>query len=134
MDKSFQRFSRPKYDMLSCRVEKVLDEGQPCEQAGFRKGFSTIDHVHTVSKLIKVSREYKMPSCLTFIDLKKPSTQLRRKQNTMQKLEWDYMGVKVDGRQLHYLHFADDIVLITPSISQAERILTEFDEICGCIM
>ncbi|KAK6762090.1 hypothetical protein RB195_022983 [Necator americanus] len=43
------------------RIEKALDEGQPCEQAGFRKGFSTIDHLHTVSKLIEVSREYKMP-------------------------------------------------------------------------
>ncbi|KAK6732754.1 hypothetical protein RB195_016862 [Necator americanus] len=53
------------------RIERVLDEGQPCEQAGFRKGFSTIDHIHTVSKLIEVSREYKMPLCLTFIDLKK---------------------------------------------------------------
>ncbi|KAK6762238.1 hypothetical protein RB195_023088 [Necator americanus] len=30
------------------RIEKVLDEGQPCEQAGFRKGLSTIDHIHTV--------------------------------------------------------------------------------------
>ncbi|KAK6735423.1 hypothetical protein RB195_018564 [Necator americanus] len=53
------------------RIDKVLDEGQPCEQAGFRKGFSAIDHIHTVSKLIEVSREYKMPLCLTFIDLKK---------------------------------------------------------------
>ncbi|KAK6744031.1 hypothetical protein RB195_010995 [Necator americanus] len=53
------------------RIEKVLDEGQPCEQAEFRKGFSTIDHIHTVSKLIEVSRKYKMPLCLTFIDLKK---------------------------------------------------------------
>ncbi|KAK6762092.1 hypothetical protein RB195_022980 [Necator americanus] len=43
------------------------------------------------------------------------------------------MGVEVDGRQLHHLRFADDIVLITPSISQAERMLTEFDETCGCI-
>ncbi|KAK6764734.1 hypothetical protein RB195_024894 [Necator americanus] len=53
------------------RIEKVFDEGQPCEQAGFRKRFRTIDHIHTVSKLIEVSREYKMPLCLTFIDLKK---------------------------------------------------------------
>ncbi|KAK6761096.1 hypothetical protein RB195_022239 [Necator americanus] len=53
------------------RIENVLDEGQPCEQEGFRKGFSTIDHIHTVSKLIEVSREYKMPLYLTFIDLKK---------------------------------------------------------------
>ncbi|KAK6761571.1 hypothetical protein RB195_022588 [Necator americanus] len=54
-------------------------------------------------------------------------------ENTMRKLEWDDMGVKVDGQQLHHLRFADDIVLITPSISQAERMLTEFDETCGCI-
>ncbi|KAK6742174.1 hypothetical protein RB195_009815 [Necator americanus] len=53
------------------RTKKALDEGQPCEQAGFRKMFSTTDHIHTVSKLIEVSREYKMPLCLTFIDLKK---------------------------------------------------------------
>ncbi|KAK6740236.1 hypothetical protein RB195_008606 [Necator americanus] len=175
------------------RIEKVLDEGQPCKQAGFRKGFSTIDHIHTVSKLIEVSREYKMPLCLTFIDLKKafdsveteavvealdnqgvPTQYIRvlrelysnfttgispfykniiidvkrgvrqgdtispkiftaTLENAMRKLEWDDMGVKVDGRQLHHLRFADDIVLVTPSISQAERMLTEFDETCGCI-
>ncbi|KAK6734821.1 hypothetical protein RB195_018170 [Necator americanus] len=51
----------------------------------------------------------------------------------MRKLEWDDTGVKVDGRQLHHLRFADEIVLITPSISQVERMLTEFDETCGCI-
>ncbi|KAK6736722.1 hypothetical protein RB195_019429 [Necator americanus] len=54
-------------------------------------------------------------------------------ENAMRKLEWDNVGVKVDSRQLHHLRFADDIVLITPSISQAERMLTEFDETCGCI-
>ncbi|KAK6764684.1 hypothetical protein RB195_024855 [Necator americanus] len=31
----------------------------------------TIDHIHAVSKLIEVSREYKMPLRLTFIDLRK---------------------------------------------------------------
>ncbi|KAK6763537.1 hypothetical protein RB195_024020 [Necator americanus] len=52
----------------------------------------------------------------------------------MRKLEWDDMGVKVEnGRQLHHLHFADGIVLITSSISQAKRMLAEFDETCGCI-
>ncbi|KAK6747893.1 hypothetical protein RB195_000851 [Necator americanus] len=42
------------------RIEKVLDEGQPCD----------IEHIHTVSKLIKVSREYRMPLCLAFVELK----------------------------------------------------------------
>uniref|UniRef100_A0A0K0CVB4 Reverse transcriptase domain-containing protein n=1 Tax=Angiostrongylus cantonensis TaxID=6313 RepID=A0A0K0CVB4_ANGCA len=35
-------------------------------------------------------------------------------QNVMLKSEWDNMGVKIDGWQLHHLRFADDIVLITP--------------------
>ncbi|KAK6736941.1 hypothetical protein RB195_019562 [Necator americanus] len=90
-----------------------------------------------------------MPLCLTFIDLKKAFDSVEMEavmkaldnkgvstqyiKNAMRKLEWDEMGVKVDGRQLHHLRFADDIVLMTPSISQAERMLTEFDETCGCI-
>ncbi|KAK6727843.1 hypothetical protein RB195_005486 [Necator americanus] len=135
------------------RIEKVLDEGQPCEQAGFRKAFNTIDHIHTVSKLIEVPREYKMPLCLTFIDLKKafdsveteaimeeldnqgvPTQYKANPENAMRKLEWDDMGVKIDvRRQKHHLLFADDIVLITPGISQAERMVTEFYETCGCI-
>ncbi|EYC15640.1 hypothetical protein Y032_0036g3267 [Ancylostoma ceylanicum] len=43
------------------------------------------------------------------------------------------MGVRVDGRLLHHLRFADDIILITPSISQAERMLADFDDACGKI-
>ncbi|KAK6726335.1 hypothetical protein RB195_004573 [Necator americanus] len=48
----------------------------------------------------------------------------------MRGLEWDNMGVEVDGRHLHHLRFADDIVLITSSINQAGRMLAEFDETC----
>ncbi|KAK6745566.1 hypothetical protein RB195_011971 [Necator americanus] len=48
----------------------------------------------------------------------------------MRGLEWEDMGVKVEGRHLHHLRFADDIVLITTSINQAERILAEFDDTC----
>ncbi|XGW07563.1 hypothetical protein V3C99_010603, partial [Haemonchus contortus] len=33
----------------------------------------------------------------------------------------------------HHLRFADDIVLITPNIEQAERMLAEFDNACGKI-
>ncbi|KAK6742749.1 hypothetical protein RB195_010174 [Necator americanus] len=158
---------------------------------GFEKDSARLT-TSTVSKLIEVSREYKMPLCLTFIDLKKtfdsvetevvvealdnqgaptqyikvlrelysnfttgispfykniiidvnrgvrqgdtisPKIFTATLENAMRKLEWDDMGVKVDGRQLHHLRFADDIVLMTPGISQAERILTELDETCGC--
>uniref|UniRef100_A0A7I4YYC4 Reverse transcriptase domain-containing protein n=1 Tax=Haemonchus contortus TaxID=6289 RepID=A0A7I4YYC4_HAECO len=175
------------------RIGRILDEGQPCEQAGFRRGFSTIDHIHTLTRLIEVSREYKMPLCLTFIDLKKafdtveteaviealgnqgvPRQYIRMLrelydsfttrisplykevivnvkrgvrqgdtispkifsaalENIMRHLEWEDLGVKVDGRYLHHLRFADDIVLITPNIEQVERMLAEFDSACGKI-
>ncbi|KAE9414893.1 hypothetical protein Angca_008508, partial [Angiostrongylus cantonensis] len=53
------------------RINRTLDEEQPSEQTGFRKGFSTVDHIHTLTRLIEVSREYKRLLCLTFIDLEK---------------------------------------------------------------
>ncbi|KAE9418492.1 hypothetical protein Angca_007545, partial [Angiostrongylus cantonensis] len=52
------------------RIDRTLDEGQPCEQAEFRKGFSTMDYIHTIRKPLEVSREYKRPLCLCFIYLK----------------------------------------------------------------
>ncbi|KAE9415931.1 hypothetical protein Angca_004400, partial [Angiostrongylus cantonensis] len=185
----YKLFSR----VILNRFDRTLDEGQPCEQAGFRKGFSTMDHIHTLTRLIEVSREYKRPLCLTFIDLEKafdsieieavmealgnqgvptqyikilrelynnfttkispfyndinvdvkrgvrqgdtisPKLFTATLQNVMRTLEWDNMGVKIDGRQIHHLRFADDIVLITPDISQAERVLADFYKACGKI-
>ncbi|VDP12996.1 unnamed protein product [Heligmosomoides polygyrus] len=52
-------------------ISRTLDEGQPYEQAGFRRGFSTIGQIHTITKLIEAPREYNLSLCLTFIDLKK---------------------------------------------------------------
>ncbi|VDM59108.1 unnamed protein product [Angiostrongylus costaricensis] len=43
------------------------------------------------------------------------------------------MGVKIDGRRLHHLRFAYDIILIKPNISQEERMLANFDKACGKI-
>ncbi|KAE9414566.1 hypothetical protein Angca_005344, partial [Angiostrongylus cantonensis] len=63
----YKRFS----GVILNRIDRTLDEGLPCEQAVFRKGFSTMDHIHTLTRLIEVSREYKRPLCLTFIDLEK---------------------------------------------------------------
>ncbi|VDM53582.1 unnamed protein product [Angiostrongylus costaricensis] len=52
----------------------------------------------------------------------------------MRTLEWDNMGVKIDGRQLHHIRFVDVIVLITPNIEQAKRMLADFDKACGKIV
>ncbi|VDM56035.1 unnamed protein product [Angiostrongylus costaricensis] len=51
----------------------------------------------------------------------------------MRTLACDNIGVKIHGWQLYQLRFADDIVLITPNISQEERMLADFDKACGKI-
>ncbi|KAK6728261.1 hypothetical protein RB195_005727 [Necator americanus] len=145
------------------RIEKVLDEAQPCEQTGFRKGFSAIGHIHTVSKIIEVSREYKMPLCLTFIDLKKPfdSVETEAVVEALDNQDVPTQYIKVlrelyskitTGISPFYKNIIIDVKrgvrqgdTISPkiftatlenamrNISQAERMLTEFDETCGCI-
>ena len=52
-------------------------------------------------------------------------------ENVMRQLEWDDMGVKIDGPQLHHLGFADDIALMTSNIEQTEQMLANFDRACG---
>ncbi|KAK6749451.1 hypothetical protein RB195_001826 [Necator americanus] len=51
--------------------ERTLDEAQPQEQAGFHQGFSCLDHIQTVSKVIEVCRVYCLPLVLIFVDYEK---------------------------------------------------------------
>ncbi|KAE9418144.1 hypothetical protein Angca_008287, partial [Angiostrongylus cantonensis] len=38
--------------VILSRIDRTLDKGQPCEQAEFRKGFSTMDHIHKLTRLM----------------------------------------------------------------------------------
>src|SRR5690606_1920145 len=38
--------------VLLNRVRRQLDEFQPLEQAGFRRGFFCVDHIHSIAQLI----------------------------------------------------------------------------------
>ena len=53
------------------RISSPLEEQQPKEQAGFRRGYSTINHLFVINQLLERCREYKTPICLVFIDYKK---------------------------------------------------------------
>ena len=44
--------------ILQSKMEKVLDENQPREQTGFRKGYSTIEHLQTINQLIENCNEF----------------------------------------------------------------------------
>lgn len=37
--------------ILQNRIRSLLDKQEPAEQAGFRKAFSIIDHLHTIGKV-----------------------------------------------------------------------------------
>ncbi|XP_037780209.1 craniofacial development protein 2-like [Penaeus monodon] len=57
--------------IITNRIAKTLDENQPREQAGFRKGFSTIDHLHSVNQLIEKCAEYRIPLVIGLVDYNK---------------------------------------------------------------
>ncbi|KAK6760044.1 hypothetical protein RB195_021531 [Necator americanus] len=57
--------------IILTRISRTLDEAQPQEQAGFRQGFSCLYHIQTVSRVIEVCREYRLPLVLTFVDYEK---------------------------------------------------------------
>jgi hypothetical protein len=53
------------------RIRSQLEEEQPIEQAGFRKAFSTLDHISTLQRILEAAREHAMPATLIFIDYQK---------------------------------------------------------------
>ena len=58
--------------LMQTRIERNLDENQPREQAGFRKGYSTTDHLQALNQIIEKSNEYNLPLCIGFIDYENP--------------------------------------------------------------
>ena len=52
-------------------MERFLDENQPREQAGFRKGYSTVDHLQTINQPTEKCNEFKRPRCIGYIDYEK---------------------------------------------------------------
>ena len=57
-------------NILLQRMIRTLDFYQPREQAGFRAGYSTIDHLQVVNQLQEKANEY-MSLCFAFVDYEK---------------------------------------------------------------
>lgn len=57
--------------IINQRISATLEQNQPVEQAGFRKGFSTVDHIHTLELIIEKYQEYQRPLYIAFIDYQK---------------------------------------------------------------
>lgn len=72
--------------ILTNRLERRLDEQQPVEQAGFRKKYSTLDHIQTLTLLIQKCKEYNLPVYLGFVDFEKAFDSVYR-QSIVKALE-----------------------------------------------
>lgn len=58
----------------SCLLDRInsdIENHQPKEQAGFRKSFSTTDHIQVIEQIIEKYSEFRRPLYLAFIDYKK---------------------------------------------------------------
>lgn len=171
--------------ILLKRMEGKLDEQQPIEQAGFRRNYSVLDHIHAVRQIIEKYTEYQLIYYLAFVDYTKAFDSLihaniweaLREQGIEQKyirlirnvyknssaciqlekkgdsfkiqkgvrqgdplspklfssvlemifrsLDWENLGLNIDGRTLTHLRFADDIVLFAKTPGDLNRMLNE---------
>ncbi|WKY15328.1 hypothetical protein Q1695_000649 [Nippostrongylus brasiliensis] len=98
---------------VSTQYVKILSE--------LYKGFTTVITPFYNNVRINVKREV----CQG--DIISPKLFNASVENIMRPLEWDDMGVKIEGRQLHHFLFANDIVPIIPSVTCAERRSADFD-------
>lgn len=55
---------------MSNRLKKELENIEDREQTDFKKGFSTIDHIHTLNQILE-KKAFNSPLCMTFVDYEK---------------------------------------------------------------
>ena len=57
--------------LLYSRLQPILEHEQSKDQAGFRKNFSTVDHLFTLCQVYEKCEEYQLPLWVSAIDFKK---------------------------------------------------------------
>lgn len=67
MSNMYKVFSK----IILSRIETTLEESQPKEQAGFRRNYSTIDHIHVLRQILQKYKEYNKTYYLAFVDYNK---------------------------------------------------------------
>ena len=92
---------------------RTLDFHQPCEQAGFRAGYSTIDHLQVVNQLQEKASEYNMPLCFAFVDY----------EETFDTIEFEpfFEGLKNQGVDKAYLNILRNLYSEATSVLRLHK-------------
>lgn len=79
------------------RITQDIDNAQPLEQAGFRSGFSTIDHIQTIEQILEKYREFNRPLYVAFIDYCKAFDSISHNSiwNALYSLEIDQKYINI---------------------------------------
>ena len=174
--------------IITKRLTNKLDNYQPREQAGFRRGYGTNDHLQVMKTLIEKCVEYNKPLILIFVDYEKAfdtidqhkmlqalsdcridhrytaiirniyetaTSCVRLHEDTgkfriergvrqgdtispklftnlleymLKEINWNNLGVNINGEDLNHLRFADDVVLISDRIDKATQMLHDLEK------
>ncbi len=57
--------------LIETRIQNTAKQQQPIEQAGFRKSFSTLDHLHAINQIIEKCSEYQVEVHIAMVDYNK---------------------------------------------------------------
>ena len=120
------------------RIVNQLDEKQPREQAGFRSGYSTMDHLHTINQLIEKTLEYNRKLCIAFIDYEKAFDSVEHiavfnslrtqgiSENLIELLEYIY----VKGTATIKMHTETNKIKIKRGVRQGDTISPKLFSAC----
>lgn len=85
--------------IINNRLTHKMDSYQPTEQAGFRKGYSTTDHLLTIRTLIEKANEYHLDLHLAFVDYEKAFDSIE-----MWAIERALNNCRIDSRYRMLMH------------------------------
>ncbi|GBP58848.1 LINE-1 retrotransposable element ORF2 protein [Eumeta japonica] len=118
------------------RIEKRLDEHQLIEQAGFRKDYSVLDHIHVVRQVMenqstaRIQLEKKGEPFIVGKGVRQgdplsPKLFSAVLESVFRGLNWENFGINKNGILLSHLRFADDIVLFAKSPEDITKMINE---------
>ncbi|XP_064073992.1 uncharacterized protein LOC135193837 [Vanessa tameamea] len=116
----YKQFSR----VITNRLTRWFDNFQPPEQAGFRKGYSTIDHIFTLRQIAIPLR-----SGLRQGDVISPKLFTNAMEDAFKLLEWEELGININGEYITHLRFTDDIVVMAESLEDLSKMLQDLNRI-----